>query len=151
VHWPFALAMIYEQMPEHFVSKFETAACFLEHEGAFLMLKRALAKPFGGTWCLPDGKRDGDESLQDCAKRETLEETEILLDDAAITHLKTVYVENAGLQFTYHMFKVSVPKRPMPRLNSAEHSEYVWTSPRQALGMNLIPGQDDCVRLVYRV
>jgi 8-oxo-dGTP pyrophosphatase MutT (NUDIX family) len=143
--------MIYEQMPENFSPKFETAACFLEYEGEFLMLKRLDSKPFGGTWCLPGGKREKGEPLKACAKRETWEETEITLDDAVINHVKTVYVDNSGLHYVYHMFKIPLIERPTPVLKLSEHSEYVWSSPKQALSMNLIPGQDTCIQMVYRI
>jgi 8-oxo-dGTP pyrophosphatase MutT (NUDIX family) len=149
--YEFPAYVIYEQMPEHFSPKFEAAARFLESDGAFLMLKRLDSKPFGGTWCLPGGKRESGETLALCAKRETWEGTGITLDDSVFNDAKTVYVENAGLQYVYHMFKIPLNDRPTPVLKPSEHSEYVWSSPTQALRMNLIPGQDTCIRMIYQI
>ncbi|WP_425053929.1 NUDIX domain-containing protein [Psychromarinibacter sp. S121] len=40
--------------------------------------------PFPGLWDLPGGGREGDETAEDCALRETLEETGLRLDPAWI-------------------------------------------------------------------
>ncbi len=40
--------------------------------------------PFAGLWDLPGGARDGEESPEDCALRETLEETGLVVNPAWI-------------------------------------------------------------------
>jgi 8-oxo-dGTP pyrophosphatase MutT (NUDIX family) len=142
--------MIYIQMPEGFNPKFETCACFVENSGEFLSLRRLESKPFGGTWCLPGGKREKNETLTGCVKREVLEETDINLDEVVIDLAKTVYVDNAGLQYTFHMYKAHLKVRPVPKLKTTEHSEYRWVTPASALTLNMIPGQDACIQQVYR-
>jgi 8-oxo-dGTP diphosphatase len=46
--------------------------------------------PWPGLWDLPGGGREGDETPEDCAVRETLEEFGIVLDPASFIH-KRVY------------------------------------------------------------
>lgn len=144
------LKVIHESIPPGFNPKFETAGCFIENNGEFLMLKRQENKLYGGTWCLPAGKRDS-ETIQECVIRETFEETGIVLDKSKLIYLKTVYVDNPGLQFTYHMFIIKIEKRPTPKLKSEEHTEYKWVTPREALCMNLLPGQEICTRIAYKL
>lgn len=49
--------------------------CFVEQDGKFLMLKKADKLFGGGKWNAPGGKVKEGETLEQCAMRETLEET----------------------------------------------------------------------------
>jgi 8-oxo-dGTP pyrophosphatase MutT (NUDIX family) len=141
--------IIYETKPEDFNPKFETAVCFLDYKNTFLMLLRQDYKPFGNTWCLPGGKKDDNETLEECAARETYEETGFELDKKLLKYSKTVYVNNKGLEYVYHMFKYHIQTRIKPILRETEHKKYMWVKPDRALKMNLIPGQDKCILQVY--
>ena len=79
-------------------------AVIIEHNGRLLLLKRTGAHG-EGTWAPPGGHLEFGESLEECAIRETLEETGIVISDVqfvAITndvftseqkHYVTVWVE----------------------------------------------------------
>lgn len=50
----------------------------MEYRGKVLLVKREKA-PFKGLWCIPGGKVEFGESLQQAAEREILEETGIVI------------------------------------------------------------------------
>ncbi len=58
------------------------AGCLVEDQGRVLLVRRGI-DPYKGTWALPSGFVEYDESVQDAALRETLEETglRVHLDD----------------------------------------------------------------------
>src|SRR5438874_852480 len=52
----------------------EVAAGLLFHEGKLLITQRAAGVHLGGLWEFPGGKRETDESFEDCLRREFSEE-----------------------------------------------------------------------------
>lgn len=56
---------------------------YVRKEGKVLMGKR-LSEIGRGTWCAPGGKLDMFEEVLDCARRETMEETGVDIDNARI-------------------------------------------------------------------
>jgi len=53
------------------------AAAILIHESKILIARRAPHKTLGGLWEFPGGKIEGEETAEDCLKREILEELSI--------------------------------------------------------------------------
>ena len=51
------------EKPQDVQPTLEVSGCFCVHKGRFLLLKRNLDKPQGGTWCLPAGKKEREESF----------------------------------------------------------------------------------------
>jgi 8-oxo-dGTP pyrophosphatase MutT (NUDIX family) len=76
-------------------------------EGAVLMIYRR------GKWDLPKGKRDDDEAIEHCARREVMEETglpELVLGDK-ITETYHVYIQDGQeLLKTTHWFHMKADK-----------------------------------------
>lgn len=63
---------------------------FLSSKGTALFLKRSeLASDFPGFWDFPGGSREGDESAQDCAVRETAEEIGFVPTGELYFHTRT--------------------------------------------------------------
>jgi 8-oxo-dGTP pyrophosphatase MutT (NUDIX family) len=65
-------------------SKFKQVACgIMVHEGKILMGLRPSNRPYGGYWEFPGGSREKNETIEECLKREWLEELnlEIEIDD----------------------------------------------------------------------
>ena len=53
----------------------EVAAALIRDErGRYLIARRAAEAPHGGLWEFPGGKREPDESLEECLRRELAEE-----------------------------------------------------------------------------
>ncbi|UPR30240.1 NUDIX hydrolase [Vibrio crassostreae] len=55
------------------------AGCIIEHEGKFLLGKRAI-EPMKGKWSIPAGFMENDETVEQAAVREVLEETGATVD-----------------------------------------------------------------------
>ena len=144
--------LIFEQPPEHFDPKLEAATCFISVGDRFLFLKRHPDDFAGGLWALPGGKVEKilEESPQQAAIREVEEEVEIVLDESTVVHLQTVFVRYPHLDFIYHMFGSQLTAFPETIvLNAREHTEFQWLTLAQALELPLIPGEIECIHLVY--
>jgi len=143
--------MIYLSEPENFTPKFEVAGCFVEHGGKFLLMQRHPDKPQGGTWGVPAGKLDFGEAAAAAMVRETEEETGVALDPERLEHIKKTYVIYPTYQFVYHVFRIKMDTLPAVELKLDEHTDHCWVTPEEALGMDLIPDEDACIKLTYGI
>lgn len=96
---------------------------FSDPNGNVLLLKRSAKGDHPGEWCFPGGMVEGDETPEQAARREAIEETGHkesgplkLLDRTAAD----------GIDF--HTFSQPVGEQFEPRLND-EHDEHVWVHP----------------------
>lgn len=143
--------MIFESRPADFKPRFHVVSCFLLSDGQFLLLHRPEHKSQGGKWGVPGGKVDADETEIAAMVRELGEETGINIDPENIHHFNTIYVRYPDHDFVYSMFSADFPERPEVRLNPAEHQDFRWTTPQEALGMNLIDDEDACIKMFFRI
>jgi len=95
--------MIFEEMPADFDSVRETAVCFIECKGKFLLLHRQDYKPEGGKWGFVGGKIDDGEDAFGAIKREVVEETGISLKNPL--YLKKLFVRYPDHDFVYYWNK----------------------------------------------
>ena len=90
--------------------------------GRYLFLLRNGAK-FDGSWSIPGGKINAEESTISCLRREVNEEIGI-----DVTDLKTIPLEtytSLDQQFIYHTFLIIVDREFVPTLNH-EHRAWTW-------------------------
>ena len=140
---------VFVEPPKDFSQQVEVASCYCEHEGKLLLLLRHPQKPQGNTWCVPGGKLDKGETPIQAVVREVKEETGINLPTESLVYCRKVYVRFPKRDIVLHLFKSHLKK--MPRgfdLARDEHTAYRWVTVEQALEMPLIPGGDDCLRLI---
>lgn len=138
--------MLFREPPTEW-NAVETAACFIEHNGRFLFLKRHPDKKEGNTWCAPGGKSDPGEPPAETVLRETLEETAQALKPESLRPLFTVYVRYPYKDFTFHKFHAEVPEPFTPHLRADEHIAFAWLTLEEALALPLIPDEDECIRI----
>jgi 8-oxo-dGTP diphosphatase len=51
-----------------------------DHEGRVLLLRRSATRTWPGTWCLPGGRLEYGETLEECCRRELFEETGLVAE-----------------------------------------------------------------------
>jgi 8-oxo-dGTP pyrophosphatase MutT (NUDIX family) len=144
-------AIVYWTQPLDFQPHIDVVGCIVQSNNEILLLKRNFDKPQGGTWCLPAGKVEStDSSIVLAMQRELAEETGIMADVGQIAFYKTAYVEYPDLRFRYHQFSVQRNNRPTVHLDKS-HSEWQWVTPAHALELELIPGEDECIKMFFSI
>jgi 8-oxo-dGTP pyrophosphatase MutT (NUDIX family) len=78
---------------------FEVSGCVLIHENQFLILKRHKEKPFGGTWCLPAGKKEPRENPVDTLIREVHEEIGVDLKNKNLPKIESFSYRSRAFLF----------------------------------------------------
>jgi 8-oxo-dGTP pyrophosphatase MutT (NUDIX family) len=143
--------MILDPAPKDFSPKMEVSACFIEYGTQFLLLLRQDHKPQGNTWNIPAGKHEPRESSVDAVVREVEEETGIILHPEVLEFFRSVNVRYPTFDFIYHMFRERFYRRPEVRIDLDDSKESRWVTPEQSLRLPLIPDEDACIRMFYRI
>ena len=120
------------KVPQHTV----TAALIWNEDGRVLLARRPANAMLGGMWEFPGGKREKDESLEECLRREIREELGLVVrvEDAAAT-VRHAYSHFSIILHAYHCRLVSGEPRA---LGCAEWRWVSWTD----LGQFPISGAD---------
>lgn len=93
-------------------------------DGRIIIMKRK-GKHGDGKWALPGGKLEFGESINDCAVRETLEETGLnLINPMFVTHTEDIFKEE-GLHFLTMFVLGKVDGEPT-NLEPEKCSELKW-------------------------
>jgi 8-oxo-dGTP pyrophosphatase MutT (NUDIX family) len=142
--------MISKIRPKNFNPKFEANGVYLILDGKILVLKRSEDEETFGKWCMPGGTLDKDEDPKEALVREVKEEIGVTIDKKKIGNIAVVFVSNPKLSFLYHMFKYELDRLPKIALND-EHSEYRWVTPQEALKLDLIEDEDECLKLAFNI
>ena len=142
-------ARVFTEKPTGFKTKIDIVACFVEVGDQVLFLKRAPNKMHGNTWAIPGGKVEEGETLPQAVARELKEETGIA---ASPQFLKSVFITNSdGLSFRYHMYRLSLEKKPGIKLSAEESTHFTWWTRLETnkKASALMPDEMDCIDLVY--
>jgi 8-oxo-dGTP diphosphatase len=143
--------MISKKKPAIFQPKFDVVSCFIENNGRFLLLKRSLDKPQGGTWGMPAGKVSEGESLKQATIREIKEEIGLVIGENDLAKPVKMYVKYPEYDYVYYVYSLSVENELKINLNPVEHTEHKWVSAEEALTMELIQDEDTCIKLFYNL
>lgn len=129
-------AIVYRTPPADFNPSVLVSGCFCLRDGKVLIMKRHPDKSLGGTWGIPSGKREGDETSQETAQRELFEETGLavkLEDFKLIGELyirrKSAAVKDGFINYTYTIFSAPISPDDVITLNMDEHTEWQWIYP----------------------
>jgi 8-oxo-dGTP pyrophosphatase MutT (NUDIX family) len=143
--------MISKEKPIDFKPKFHVVSCFVEHDGKILLLHRQDHKPQGGTWAVPAGKVENNESISGCIVREVREEIGIIVPEEKLTFFESLYVKYSDYDFIYHIFHLLLETPVQIDLNTSEHKNFQWLTPRAALKLDLIQDEDFCIKSFYNI
>jgi len=95
----------------------------------------------------PPSKVEPNETLEEAATRELLEETSIAVPSSNMTHVATLYCREAGHDFEFCLFQIKLDHEPPVHL-SFEHIAYQWVNIATftSLPLPLRPGADKAWR-----
>lgn len=143
--------MIYDAEPDCFSPKFKVVSCFVQCGNEFLMLLRQDGKSEGNKWGIPAGKLNPGESSVDAIVRELYEETGIRHSPFEIGYFRKLFVRYPDYDFIYHMFTAKMQEKPEVKIKPDEHKSFQWVSPEEALKLPLVPDEDACIRMFYKI
>lgn len=141
--------MILLEKPADFKPAMEVVGCFVQCQGTILLLLRQEYKPNGNTWGVPAGKVDAGETAAQAMAREIFEETGLAVDEKDLVPSESLLVREKGVDFVYHQFSTDFDELPDVKISPQEHSDFIWTTPSDALKMHLIHDEDECIRRFY--
>ena len=113
-------------------ARIEVAAALIFRDGKLLITQRPMAAHLGGLWEFPGGKRESDESFEQCLQRELSEELGIEVEvGALIESLTHKYPEKTvHLRFYRCQWKQHEPQAlgclGFKWVTAAELSEYIF-------------------------
>lgn len=137
---------VHEIAPEGFTPQVQVAACYLEIDNKLLLLQRAHGNLEPGKWGVPAGKLENDETPENAAKRELLEETGISFEnDSQIKHINSLYIRKPEVDYIYHAFKIHFDQIPEVHLSN-EHQSYTWATPKDLEAIALMDGAKEALQ-----
>ena len=140
-------AEVFNHPPKDFKLEVEAAGCFCKVGDLFLLLKRAISRPQGGTWGIPGGKLERGESPRAAVIREVWEEVGIDIDSNDLEEIGKLYIRLPTLDYLFHIFWIGFSKIPTVNLNLEEHDETKWLTVQEALNLPLISGGVDAIKI----
>ena len=118
-------------------------AAIVQDQGRFLIARRKAGEKLAGMWEFPGGKVEDGESLQDCLKRELLEELDA---DACVGDIliKSHYKYDHGEIMLVALEAALCSKD----LRLAVHDQVEWLSPGEILKLDLAPADIPIARFL---
>jgi len=112
----------------------QVAAALIVREGRYLITQRVAGVHLGGFWEFPGGKRESDESLEDCLRRELREELGIEIAQPAL--FRVIRHEYPEKTVELHFFKCSILSGLLRPLGCADLR---WVAPEELAQFPLPP------------
>ncbi len=110
-----------------------TAAVIIR-QGRLLLAQRKEASQFGLKWELPGGKPEGNESLEDCLKRELAEELGVEAEVGETFTVATMNLNDTKLVMIFYLCKLLTNG-----IELREHVNYAWVSKEELPKYGLAP------------
>ncbi len=119
----------------------EVAAAVIEKDGKFLIAQRYANSHLGGLWEFPGGKRESQESFEDCLKRELFEELAIEIE--VDKFWKTVLYSYPEKTVELHFYFCSL-KNGNPKPDGCQ--DYRWVQPSELGHFNFPPADLEIIQ-----
>ncbi len=143
--------MISQTKISDFNKKIDVVACYIQHDGKFVMLQRLPHKSSGNQWGLPAGKVDPGETIEQAVKREIWEETGLEVQENALKHLGSLYVRNLETDIYYDSFILTLDEKPKITIRPTEHQAFKWVTPEESLKMDMVHDLVECNKLYFKI
>jgi 8-oxo-dGTP diphosphatase len=118
----------------------EVTAAVIERRERFLVTRRDPAKHLGGLWEFPGGKREPDESLEECLTREIREELGVRVRVG--TRLAIVPWTYPERRVLLHFFRCRIGRA---RVEGREGQPWRWVTPAELESLPMPPADADVV------
>jgi mutator protein MutT len=123
----------------------EVAAGLICREGRYLIAKRKAGVHLAGLWEFPGGKREADETLEECLRRELFEELSIQVDiPIPFRIIRHEYPEKT---VELHFFLCAIERgQPIP----IDCAELRWVSPHELTHYQFPPADRPIIEALQR-
>lgn len=113
----------------------QIAAGIISHAGKILIGQRKKGKDLELLWELPGGKLEAGETLQECLKRELIEEMDLKVEVGSL-FMQSVYDYAFG-SFVINAFFAYTQSFDIPKI--CEHEQLLWVSPKDLFNYEFAP------------
>ncbi len=126
-----------------------TLECFVQKDGKYLMLHRnANKKIMPNVWMAPGGKREHNEGLFECARRETMEETGLEIKNLRIKAAGNAYLKDLDQEIYFHFIFADYAGGEL--MQNPSDGELVWLTPDEILKLdNLLAEMKEVAPLLF--
>ena len=143
------MSEFYLEQPKNFQFKVEVSTVFIECENKLLFLQRASDKIAPGTWAIPGGKLEKNETPLESLIREIHEELQLSPSLDVINYKKSFFVRHSLLNYRLHLFQWILSSFPTITINFDEHQAFVWQPIEKINELPLLEGQIEAYQSVY--
>ena len=112
--------------------------------GVFNKTPHVISSKEAGTWTVPSGKIEINETIIQAAQRELCEETGITIDCVTNSIVRdALYIDNGSLQYVYYFCEIlSDFNNLFPEITlSHEHIDYRWAEYHELIELPITGGQ----------
>jgi len=129
----------------------EVAICFIEHQSTILLLQRSPNSIQGGRWCVPGGKLNPGEFVEEAILRELHEELGWSITNSDLEFKVKLFERFPPFgDFILNVFSFPLSTPPLPvRLSPQEHTNYLWATHEQFFSIDLMVGQKEVYNYLY--
>lgn len=114
-----------------------TLECFIQKDGKYLMLKRDPAKRImPGVWMAPGGKREFNEGLFACARREVYEETGLRIKNLRIKATGNAYLRDLDQELYFHFIFTDYAGGKVKK--DCPEGRLVWCTPTEIIQLDSV-------------
>lgn len=143
--------MIHLIPPPNFNPKFDVVGAYITANGKLLMLQRSAVEEEANTWGQPAGKLEIGEDPLRAMVRELKEELGLIVAAEDLKFFRTLYVQFPTYDITYHMFGLELEEDFAVTLDPNEHQAHAWVAPIEAMQLNLIPNNEQTIKLFFNL
>ncbi len=107
-----------------------TLECFVKKDGKYLMLHRNKNKKImPDVWMAPGGKREFNEGLFSCARREIKEETNLEIKNIQVKAIGNAYLKDLDSELFFHLLTADYAGGTLKE--TPKDGELVWLTPEE--------------------